>query len=69
MTAAYFAYLQNTPGSKKALKECYKEVVGKGGSEKSDSEKASSKGEETPRQEEETLRENEEPREETPVAE
>lgn len=22
MTAAYFAYLQNTPGSKKAVKEC-----------------------------------------------
>jgi len=27
MKAAYFAYLQNTPGSKKALKECVKEIA------------------------------------------
>ena len=26
MKAAYFAYLQNTPGSKKAVKECVKEI-------------------------------------------
>lgn len=28
MKKAYFAYLQNTPGSKKAVKECVKVVVG-----------------------------------------
>ena len=35
LKAAYFAYLQNTPGSKKALKECVSEI----GSEKKDEEK------------------------------
>lgn len=28
MRKAYFAYLQNTPGSKKAIKECVKDLNG-----------------------------------------
>lgn len=43
MRAAYFAYLQNTPGSKKAMKECLKEVLG----EKEDEEKSSKDKNET----------------------
>lgn len=37
MKAAYFAYLQNTPGSKKAVKECVEEIA----DEKKDDEKES----------------------------
>lgn len=29
MRAAYFAYLQNTPGSRQAIYDCMKEIVGK----------------------------------------
>jgi len=46
MKKAYYAYLQNTPGSKKAVKECVKEVTGEK-SEKEDQEKAAEEEEET----------------------
>ena len=39
MKLLYFAYLQNTPGSKKALEECLKEVELRGGSRKANQKK------------------------------
>ncbi len=39
MKQLYFAYLQNTPGSKKALEECLKEVEVRGGSRKANQKK------------------------------
>lgn len=40
MKAAYFAYLQNTPGSTKAVKECVKKVTNDDEAEKQEDEKS-----------------------------
>lgn len=65
MTAAYFAYLQNTPGSRKAVKECVKKIVKEDKNEEEEEE--SETKEENSNSEEAVEKKEEETREEQAV--
>ena len=59
MKKAYYAYLQNTPGSKKAVKECVKEVTGEK-AEEEEQEKSAQKSKDESENKEEQRSEEEE---------